>query len=257
MADKDTPVSALNITQRWKEFITGYHARLQAALLYGISSGGSSEIAIKASSGGGVYAELQPSTESIGLLAASTAKIGALQPSTEVIGHIIADASTAPIGQVGGHTAFPTVQLVTTTSQAYAAGDLVGSAALGFTSVFRSTSVLSGTLQSIIVADQATQGLAAIDFVFFKTATTGTTYTNDAAFAPADGDLGKIIGTVSVLSNDYANFSNNGVATVRNIGMPITATTGTGISVAAVNRSTGPSWQTTSDVTVTLGILQD
>ncbi len=250
MADVDQAVSAIKgssgpVTQRWKEWITGIYARTQAALLYGISSGGSSEIAIKASSGGAVYAELQPSTEVVGLLGASTA----------MIGHAILDASTAAIGLAGGHTRLISAALAPTTSQAYAGGDLMGSAAVELANVFRSTSVMTGLLESIVVADKTT-AQAPFDFVLFGTATTGTTYTNDAAFTPADGDLSKIVGHAQVYQGDYAAFADNGVATVKAIGLVVTATTGTSLFVAPVLRST-PSYVTTGDLRVTFGFLVD
>ncbi len=152
-------------------------------------------------------------------------------------------------------TAFSQANLAPTTSQAYAAGDVIGGS-VTFSSVFRSTSLMSGVLQSITVADKTTMQ-SAIDFLFFHTATTGSTFTNDAAVTVADGDLGKLIGHVSVLSNDYASFADNSLGTTKNIGLAIRATTGTGLLAVPVNRSTQPTYVSTGDLIVTLGVLQD
>lgn len=245
MADHDQNVSAINKTQRWKEFVTGFYARLNGAILYGLSTG-SSETALVTSTDGALHVKPQASTAAMGhvILDASTAKIGALQGSTE------------GIGQVGGHTALVTVNLAPTTSAAYAQNDLIG-AQISIAGAFRSTAVMTGVLQSIVVADKSTMQ-ASIDFVFFHTNTTGTTYTNDSALTLDDADLvGKCQGHVSIYNSDYVAFAANTEATLRAIGLPIKATTGTTLYAAAINRSSAPQYTSTGDLSVTFGILQD
>lgn len=301
MADIDQAVSAVKgttgpVTQRWKEFLTGAYARLTGSLLYAMSSGSSGEFSVRASTAGNLHVELQPSTEVVGLLGASTAmvghaildastaRIGSLYPSTETIGALYPSTarigslypsterigslypstetigalypSTNAIGVVGGIAGYPSAVLVTTTSQAYSTGDLIGGE-LSFASAFRSTANMTGIVQSIVIADAATSGQSAIDLWLFKTQTTGTTYTNDTALTIDDADLSKIIGRISVTEGDYYQFANNAAAVLSNVGLPVCATTGTTLYGAAICRSTAPAYSTGSSVTVTLGILQD
>lgn len=328
MADSDQVLGTVGITQRWKEFVSGVHARLMGSVLYGITTG-SAEQALQTSTGGFLRTQtqastakigalqpsteiigyikidqttpgasnavtvtstggttllstsapgavklmtstesigllsastakigaLQTSTEVIGLLAASTAKIGALQPSTELIGTVDLTSGNAHIGQTGGNTVLISVNLAPTTSAAYAANDLIGGQ-ISISNAFRSTAVMSGLLQSITLADKTTMQ-ASIDFAFFHTNTSGTTYTNDSALTLADGDIGKAIGSVALSNSDYIAFADNSLATVRGIGLPITATTGTTLYAVGINRSTGPQYASTGDLILTLGILQD
>lgn len=205
------------------EATTGVHGLLHGALGAGLSSGSSGVINALYSSAGAAHVELQGSTEAIGL--------------------------------AGGHTVRASVNLAPTTSQAYAAGDLMGSALLELTSVFRSTAVMTGVLQSIRLADKTTQQ-SSFDFLLLDTASTGTTYTNDSTFALGDGDLTKTIGHIELYGSDYSAFNDNGVATVRNVGLPVSATTGTGLFVVPIVRST-PTYVTTGDLRVTFGFLVD
>lgn len=243
MADVTQAISALRATssgplqQIWKEVSTGYYARLTGSLLVGISSGGSTDlILLRASSSGALYTEAQP--------------------STEVLGHVILDASTAAIGQVGGHTSYVQVNLAPTTSAGYASGDLMGSAAFSLANVFRSTAVMTGVLDSIVIADKTTNQ-ASFDFVLFATVTTGTTYTNDSPLTLGDGDLGKVVGFAQVLNSDYTAFVNNGVAAARNIGLTVWATTAANLTGAAILRTTTPVYATTGDLIATFGFQVD
>lgn len=144
MADYDQNVSAINKVQRWKEFVSNVYARLNGAILYGLSTS-STEVPLLCSTAGNIHVELQASTESIGLLAGST----------EVIGHVIADASTAIIGSISGITSTGgTPQLLMDSS-----GRVINSPATaswtptdGHTNSLKGTQDSGANLQNITVA---------------------------------------------------------------------------------------------------------
>jgi len=101
-------------------------------------------------------------------------------------------------------------------TDAYTAGDLVG------TKLTLSDAFLYGEkepyLLSITVQDLTKQN-AALDFIFFDSDPTGTTFTNNAALDIADADLPKILGYVSL--TDYTSLSDNSVGSVASIGMAV------------------------------------
>lgn len=223
MANNTITLGTTGYTGLLLEATTGVHGLLHGALGAGISSGSSGVINAIYTAQGAAHVEVQGSTEAL--------------------------------GQVGGHTVLVNVNLAPTTSQAYTAGDLMGSAALELSSVFRSTSVMTGLLQSIRLGDLTTQQ-GAFDFLLLDTATTGTTYTNDSAFDLGDGDIAKTLGHVELIESDYSAFNDNGIATVRNIGLPVQATTGTSLFVVSIVRS-APTYVTTGDLKAKFGFLVD
>lgn len=232
MADSDQTVGSLGIVQRWKNFTGSIYARTMAAILYGNSTGGTEQI-IGCTTGGALYTQAQASTASIGILGGSTEVIGA----------------------VGGNTVLVTVNLAPTTSAAYAANQLIGSALLSVPGVFRSTSAHTGLLQSAVLVDNTTQN-AGINLALFGTNTTGTTYTNGSSFSLAKGDLPKLLGVVSLSASNYQTFSTNAVNTAKGIGLSVNASTGTGLFMAAIAEGT-PSYATTGDLAVVLGFQVD
>jgi hypothetical protein len=160
-----------------------------------------------------------------------------------------AAASEEHIGQVGGETAI-VADTPTITAGAYAAKDAVGGR-LEFANAVRATP-LSGVLHAVTIIDDGDQS-AELVLILFDQAFTATG--DNAAFDPSDVDLENCIGIVRIETTDYQSFNDNCVATVAGIGLPIDLTTttlyGQLMCVAA------PTYNSTSDLTVKVHILQD
>jgi len=175
--------------------------------------------------------------EGIVQLGASTASIGKLA------------AGETHIGAIGGDTVTVT-QTPTITAGAYSAKDAVGGLL-----TFASAARVSGgkiTIQSVTVTDLAAQS-ATLVLVLFDQTFTATA--DNAAFDPSDADLANCVGIIPIYSSDYQAFADNGVATVRNIGLTVTLAV---TSLFGQLMCTGtPTYASTSDLTVKLGILQD
>jgi hypothetical protein len=97
-------------------------------------------------------------------------------------------------------SATPTLDTVT----AYAAGDLIGGKLTLSNVVEKAGAAL--VVDSIWLTDLAKQS-ADIDVIFFNADPTGTTFTDNAAFDPADADIDKIIGFQQITS--YAAFNDS------------------------------------------------
>lgn len=137
-------------------------------------------------------------------------------------------------------------------TSAYASGDLLG-AKLTLSSAIR-TSGGTGIIESIVLTDLAKQN-AQIDVVFFDSNPSATTFTDNAALDIADADLEKIIGHVTIYASDYISFSDNAVATVRNLGLAFQASGSDDIYACLVVRGT-PTYAA-DDLALRVTILQD
>lgn len=113
-------------------------------------------------------------------------------------------------------------QTVVVDTNAYTAGDFLGTAILELTNA---SYIGGGVLHTISVVDLTKQS-AAIDLLFFSTACTNTTFTNNAALDVNDTDALTFIGHVSILATDYSALADNSVATVRNVGLTFNAADG-------------------------------
>ena len=153
-------------------------------------------------------------------------------------------------------SATPTVD-----TAAYATGELVGGK-LTFTPAVRS-STGTGYVVSVIMADKAAQAVD-FDLVLFRENPSSTTFTDQAAFDVADADLTKVIAVVDLDSSSSAKaFADNSVHYVGNLVLPVqgydssaTPTVTKTIYGALVSRG-APTFATSGDVTITLGISQD
>jgi hypothetical protein len=134
----------------------------------------------------------------------------------------------------------------------YAAGDLIGGK-LTLTPAVRLPGC-GGIIVRITVADKAKQN-APIDVVFFVADPTGTTFTDQAAFAIADADLLNAF-HVQVLASDYASYSDNSEATVNNVGAAFRLASGSALYAALVSRGT-PTYAAAGDLQLTVGIAAD
>lgn len=152
-------------------------------------------------------------------------------------------------GQVGGYTLTPTATPTISTS-AYASGDQLGGK-ITLTNAARS-SIGSGTIQHVTISDLAKQS-APIDVLFFTTDPSNTTFTDNAATDIHDTDILTLVGAVSVNSWFALNDNSVGCAVA---GIPFKLSTGTSLYAALVVRGT-PTYASTSDITLTVGILAD
>lgn len=151
-------------------------------------------------------------------------------------------------------SASPTVD----TGGAYASGDLIGGK-LTFSNALRSN-VGSGYLVSVAISDKAAQAVD-LDLVIFRTDPTGTTFTDQAAFDPADADLSKVAAVINFGSSARFAYSDNGTKYLGSLAIPIQALTSANAptstlygALVARGAYTGAS---SSDITVTLGVSQD
>lgn len=138
-------------------------------------------------------------------------------------------------------------------TSAYASGDLIGDAALKLEfPVGHEQKERAGLIQSVSIIDLAAQA-ADIDVVFFDEEPDNTTFTDNAAFDPADADMEKIIGVASV--TDWKSFSDNAFGQDHNIVLPFVLT-GIYDALWAVPVSRGtPTFAAATDLRIRVGIL--
>ena len=141
------------------------------------------------------------------------------------------------------------------TAGAYSAGDAVGGL-LTFTSALirnnNNGGKNSGKIESAVLIDNAKQD-ADIELWLFDS-TFPATGDNDA-FAPSDADLLKLIGVIPFTT--YYDGSTNSVAPVADVGIRVVvAADATSLFGQLVTRGT-PTYASTSDITVRLGLQQD
>lgn len=162
-------------------------------------------------------------------------------------GAALSETNPVPVaGKTAQVSATPTI-----TAGAYAAGDLVGTK-MSFSSAVRSAGG-GGMLHTVVIADKGKQD-AVLDLVLFDSDPSSTTFTDNDPFDVADDDLTKIIGAVQVLT--YTDFADNSVAVEPAAGVVFKLASGTTLYGALVARTT-PTYTSTSDLTVRLGILQN
>lgn len=107
-----------------------------------------------------------------------------------------------------------------------------------------------GVLQSLVLNDKDNQRIA-LDLVFFS-----ANVSLGAENAPptiTDANADSVLGIVSVLSSDWINLGNCGVATIPRVGMEIKADANKSIWVGAITR--GAPTHTASGITGRFGIL--
>jgi len=183
-------------------------------------------------------------------IAAGTNAIGKLAANDGVdIGDVGLDAGEAHIGSIGGNTV-TVAQTPAVTAGIYTAKDAVGGLL-----TFASAARVSGgavTIQSVVVTDLGAQSGTLMLALFDRTF---TAIADNAAFAPSDADLANCIGVIPIYSTDYQAFSDNAVATVRNIGLGVVLS---GTSLFGQLMCTGtPTYASTSDLTLKLTLYQE
>lgn len=159
-------------------------------------------------------------------------------------------AGSTAVVKVGSPVDLITITPTVLNADAYDAGDVV----FDSTAISNAVRLLGGQamLQSVVVADKGDQK-AQLRLVFLDSnVTLGTA---DAAPSISDANALKVLGTVEVLAADYIDLGGASVATVRNIGLPIEAASGsTDVYVAAFTSGT-PTYST-GDLQLRFGLLQ-
>ena len=135
-------------------------------------------------------------------------------------------------------------QDVTVQAAAYATGDLVG----GKLTLTSPISNLGGMIQSVVITDLAKQSIAK-DVVFFDTDPSGTTFTENSALDIDDTDLLNVIGIAPV--NNWFGFSDNSIGQALNLAIPFQG----GTLYAAIVERGAPTYASTSDLTIRVGLL--
>lgn len=143
-------------------------------------------------------------------------------------------------------SATPTVS----TSPAYAAKDAVG----GLMTFSNAARASGGTIRvdAVQVEDKGQQ-MKDLDLVLFDRSITAPT--DNAVFAPSDAEVANCVGVVPITAGDFADFSTNSVASRTAVGLSAVLN-GTDLFGVLVARGT-PTYASTSDIVVTLTIVQD
>lgn len=138
----------------------------------------------------------------------------------------------------------------------YAAGDLIGGK-LTFFPTCRGP-VNTGYITHVRVADKAATDVD-LELVLWYSDPSATTFTDQAAFDPADADLATMLAVIPLDGDNSAQWADNGTYSVNNLMIPIRC----GANVvsrtlygALVSRGT-PTYASSSDITITLGVLLD
>ena len=113
-----------------------------------------------------------------------------------------------------------------------------------------------GVITSCVVTDYDDQG-SALNLIFMRSPI--TVGANNATIAVSDGEVGEILGHVSVAAADYLNMANNQVATVTNCGLVIEPEVNTGDSDRSIwmaVSTTGTPTYASARLTIKVGILR-
>jgi hypothetical protein len=130
---------------------------------------------------------------------------------------------------------FPVTKTIVTDTNAYSSGDFVGTAILTLENVAQVDGCI---LETVTITDLTKQSLA-IDFLFFKTACTNTTFTNNGALDIHDTDLLQFAGGVPLVAGDYMALADSSVGSKANICLALaTATNTTSLYCVPVTRGT-------------------
>lgn len=156
------------------------------------------------------------------------------------------------LGEVGGKTAVVAVTLSTDTS-AYASGDLIADTQQ-IDAFFRKADG-TGVINSINIIDEDNQGVAL--YVIFMSTSTSLGSENSAPNISDANLTAGFQGIVSVGTADYVTISGAKVATIKNIGLPVKAVSGTDDIYIAVLNATGTPTFTAAGLEMRIGVLLD
>lgn len=153
---------------------------------------------------------------------------------------------------------YPATQCVSATptldTAAYASGDLMGGK-LTFNGALRNTSN-AGFVASISLTDKAAQDVD-LELVLFDENPTGTTFTDQAAFDPADADLDKIAAVELFGSSKRFAYSDNGFKFAGSLAHPVGATASATTVLYGALVARGAYDGDADSITVTVCVSQD
>jgi hypothetical protein len=156
------------------------------------------------------------------------------------------------VGLVGSRSAVVAVTLSTDTS-AYASGDLIADTQQ-IDAFFRKADG-TGVINSINIIDEDAQGVAL--YIIFMSTTTSLGAENSAPNITDANLTAGFQGIISVATSDYVTISGTKVATIRNIGLPVKAVSGTDDIYIAVLNATGTPTFTAAGLEMRIGVLLD
>ena len=162
-------------------------------------------------------------------------------------------AGTSRSGQQHFVEATPTIEA----SSAYSAGDSIGAAVISLAGATAGdggtgSETHGGMIQSVILTDLGKQS-AEIDVVFFDVNPSNTTFTDNAALDVDDVDLLNIVGVAAVTT--WKDFSDNSVGQILNLSIPFVLEDGGNTLYAALVSRGTPTYASTADLTLRVGVL--
>jgi hypothetical protein len=154
-------------------------------------------------------------------------------------------------GNVGGFTT-AIKDAAAVTAGAYVAGNAVG-AKRTLTNAVR-VSGGTGIIDSVVLLDRANQK-AAMELIIFDSDPTNATITDHAAFVFGTDDL-KVVARISIGAADYVTLNSKALVCLRGLAIAVKAVGSTSLFAVLVTTGT-PTFAATTDVQLTVGILQD
>lgn len=164
---------------------------------------------------------------------------------------VVAEASSATIGNVGGKTVSVTVTPTVTASNSYGTNYVVGGL-LTFANAFTSTG--SGIIQSVVVTCKKVESQG-FTFFPFHTNPSNTTWTDAAVANINAADVSAIRNPIALVGNSALGTCT--VASATGLGQATSPGTTSLYGVLLTNASLTNQFGSTSDITVTVTILQD
>jgi hypothetical protein len=185
-------------------------------------------------------------TDSPGVITTGTAGT----PSSVVL-TVQGVTSMTPVSTVG--TSALRIITMSTDTGAYASGDLIADTQQ-YDAFFRVANG-TGVINTITVTEKDAQG-AAIYIIIHRTSTSMGTENS----APNISDANLVAGIqhiIAVATSDYVTVSGTKIATLRNLGLPVTAVSGTDDLYISILNSTGTPTYASGEIQLGFGVLLD
>ena len=165
---------------------------------------------------------------------------------------VTVSAGEAHLGEVGGKSAYKVITMSTDTG-AYASGDLIADTQQ-FDAFFRKTDG-TGVINTITITEKDAQG-AAYYIIVHRTSTSMGTENS----APNISDANLVAGIqhiVTVATTDFITVSGTKIATVKNLGLPVMAVSGTDDLYFSILNATGTPTYASGEIQLGIGVLLD
>jgi hypothetical protein len=189
-------------------------------------------------------------------LPAGTNAIGKLAANSGVdIGDVDVTSISAGenhLGEVGGKSAYRVITMSTDTG-AYASGDLIADTQQ-YDAFFRKTDG-TGVINTITITEKDAQGVAY--YIIFHRTSTSMGSENSA---PNISDANLVAGIqhiVTVSASDFVTVSGTKIATLKNLGLPVMAVSGTDDLYISILNSTGTPTYASGEIQLGIGVLLD